>query len=379
MSWRYFATRLTGNGENSDVLVHELPLAGVSVETVLSGPNSLSGTIAPRFARLVGDDGRPVLEEWGTCVWAEADGSIIGGGILVDSGFNGPEWSIDCMGFTGYPKDLPYTDSNFWVETDALDIYRDVWEHVQGKPGGNLGLEFDTLKSGVLIGTTRKVREFDPEDDPDTGPTYFESGPYRLAWYQDHDIGGRLDDLAEQTPFDYRERHFWEGDTIRHHIDLGYPKLGRRRENLRFEIGVNVAPPSVNPNGEEYASESLVLGAGEGRTMVRGYAVRKDNRLRRVRVVTAPHIRHAKQANKRARREVARGGVGIADIEELVVADHPHAPLGSYQVGDEILVEGDVAWMDDVDTWVRILGISYSPEDGNDASLSVVRTDKIPT
>lgn len=380
MTWRYFATRLTGNGENSDVLVNELPLSDVGVSSVLSGPNSLTGTVSPRFNRLVADDGRPVLEEWGTCVWAEADGAIMGGGILVDSSFDGPQWSIDCMGFTGYPKGLPYTDSNFWVETDALDIYRAIWEHVQGKPGGDLGLEFDMLKSGVKIGTERKIRSFDPQDDPDTGPTEFESGPYRLAWYQNHDLGGDIDDLASNTPFDYRERHFWEGDVLRHHVDLGYPKLGKRRENLRFEIGVNVAPPSINPNGDEYASESLVLGAGEGRTMIRGYAVRKDPRLRRVAVVTVPHIRTTKLANKRARRDVARR-LGVGDIEEIVVdGGHPAAPMGSYQVGDEILVEGDVPWWDDVDTWVRILSITYSPEnDGNFASLSVVRTDKLPT
>lgn len=380
MTWRYFATRLTGNGENSDVLVHELPLGGVSVEQVLSGPNSLSGTVSPRFNRLVADDGRPVLEEWGTCIWAESDGTIMGGGILVDSSFNGPEWSIDCMGFTGYPKGLPYTDSNFWVETDALDIYRAIWEHIQSKPGGDLGLEFDTLKSGVKIGTTRTVRSFDPEDNPDTGPTEFESGPYRLAWYQDHDLGSSIDELAEQTPFDYRERHFWDGNAIKHHVDLGYPKLGQRRQNLRFEIGVNVAPPNINPNGDEYASETLVLGAGEGRTMIRGYAVRPDHRLRRVAVVTAPNIRQTKKANKRARRDVQRRQ-GVADIEELVVdGNHPHAPMGAYQVGDEILIEGDVPWWDDVDTWVRILGVTYAPDqDGNYATLAVVRTDKIPT
>jgi hypothetical protein len=114
--------------------------------------------------------------------------------------------------------------------------------------------------------------------------------------------------------------------------------------------------------------------------MVRGYAVRKDSRLRRVAVVTAPHIRHPKQANKKARNDVARR-IGVGEVEEIVVDGlHPNAPMGSYQVGDEIMVEGDVPWWDDIDTWVRVLSISYSPEsDGNYATLAVVRSDKIPT
>lgn len=375
-AWRYFAMRLTGDGSTGEVLDWDLPLSDPTITEVLSGPNRLTATINPKFRRLVGPDGRPLFEEYGTAIFAQAGERIFGGGILTDQGFREAEWSLDCMGYTGYAVGMPYTDSNFWVETDVLDIYRAIWTHLQSQRGGNLGLEFDQLKSGVEIGTTRRVASFDPGDNPDTGPTEFEAGPYRLAWYQDHDLSQNIDDLAGETPFDYRERHFWDGEELRHHVDLGYPRLGKRRDDLRFAIGENIDEPEVNPDGTTYADEVLFLGAGEGRTRKRGYATRKDHRLRRVRVVEDTSVRKLDSADKRAKREVARS-VGLTDIGEVMVDDHPNAPLGSYRAGDEILIEGDSTWTDNVDTWVRILEIAYTPAAGTSATLTVTRSDKI--
>lgn len=376
--WRYFATRLHGDGTET-LLDPDLPLEDVTVEDVLSGHNALSGRIEPAYARLLGPDGEPLLREYSTAIYAENDGDIRGGGILTSSGFEGPEWELEATGFTGYALDMPYTGSGYkGVKVDPIDAARVIWQHIQGQPGGNIGLEFDSTTTGgkVTIGTELKQVEFDSQ----SGPLSFESGPYKLNWFTNHDLAGDFDDLATSTPFDYHERHYWDASgKLRHHVTIGYPKIGRRRPELRFVFGVNIfEPPAVERDGENYASGTMVLGAGEGNTMIKSIrepATRPGGRLRRIAVVMDDTIKTRARADKRADQE-NQWRARLDDIESVVVRDHPNAPLGAVQVGDEIRLEGRGDWVT-VDMWVRVLAISFQPENGQIAEYRVARTDKL--
>ena len=375
--WRYLATRLHGDG--TETLLHpDLPLESVTIEDVLSGDQALSAKIEPVYANLLAADGHPLLREWSTAIYAENDGVIRAGTILTDSSFSGPSWSLDCVGFTGYLRDLPYIGEGYYgVGVDPIDLVRLIWNHAQGHPGGDIGMQVASTDTGgeVSIGTELKQVEFDTQ----SGPVSFEAGPYKLNWYTDHDLGGDIDDLAGDTPFDYHERHAWDGDTITHHLDIGYPRIGRRREDLRFIHGVNVwTPVEIERAGELYASGTLVLGAGEGASMVhsvREQVERPDGRLRRIAVVTDDSIKSKKKATARADAE-NQWRSRLDEFDSLIVQDHPHARLGAAQVGDEIRVEGQGDWVG-VDQWVRILSISYQPENGNVAEYEVARTDKL--
>ncbi len=83
--WRYLAQRLTRDGSSGPWLDNELPLTDVSFTDVLSGPTQLTATITPELTRLVAADGKPLLDEWGTAIYAEADGEIRAAAILVSS------------------------------------------------------------------------------------------------------------------------------------------------------------------------------------------------------------------------------------------------------------------------------------------------------
>jgi hypothetical protein len=133
--------------------------------------------------------------------------------------------------------------------------------------------------------------------------------------------------------------------------------------------------PQLDYDGEAYASEVMVLGAGTGVSMVRGDAHRTTNRLRRVAVVEDKTITTAERAAAIAQAEVAQRS-GEVDINELVVWDHPHAPIGSYTVGDEILVSTREGWTSRISLWCRVLSITISPESGT-TSLRVVRVEKV--
>jgi hypothetical protein len=374
--WRYLATRLNGDGTET-LLDPDLPLEEVTIDDVLSGDSGISGKIDPVYTRLLGPDGLPIMREWGTAIYAENNGAIRAGGIVQHSGFNGPEWTVESVGFTGYGRDLPYTGSGYkGIKVDPIDVARIIWGYIQAQPGGNIGLTFDQVKSGQTIGTELQQVQFDTQ----SGPVSFEAGPYKLNWYTNHDLQGDFDDLAKNTPFDYHERHFWQADgTVGHHVDIGYPKIGRRRNDLFFSWGVNVFEvPTVERDGTQYASGTLVLGAGDGAAMIKSLRetpTRPTGRLRRIAVVIDDTIKSITAASRRADIE-NQWRARLDDISSIIVRDHPSAPLGAAQVGDEIHLSGRGDWVN-TDMWVRVLAISYQPANGNVAEYTVARTDKL--
>ena len=376
--WRYFAERLNGNG-TSTLLHPDLPLSDVSIDLALSGPGGLSATIEPEMLSLQALDGRPVFREWSTVIWAEHDDVIRGGGILERPQISDSRLSLECVGYSGYARDLPFTSSKFFVEADPADIFRYIWTHIQAQPNGNLGITVDPLTTTARIGVELKQVEFDTQE----GPVSFESGPYKLEWWQTHNLQSNLDELASYKPlgasseaFEYREDPRWHADTVSMHIALK-PQFGKRQHDLRFAIGENVHTiPDVEFAGDEFANSVLMLGAGEGRTMVRAETSRQDGRLRRVAVVQDKQIRSKALALKEANRELALRRSEFT-ITDLVVHDHPHAPLGAWDVGDEILVEGDLGWVDNEGgVWVRVVGLSIRPDAPETMTATVLRSDK---
>lgn len=370
--WRYLATRLNGNGTET-FLSNDVPLLGAQLREDLSGPGGITGTITPEIARLRSSAGEPLFMPWSTAVYAEKDGNIRAGAILADMEETGPDLSLDCVGFTGYLQGQPYTGDISRVQVDPLEMARHLWAHQQGKRGGNLGLVMDSTTSPVRVGTPARDVNFTTGAGEEVS---FQAGPYTLQWWKDHDMGKAFDDLATETPFDYLVAHTWTGETISHRLRLGYPTIGRRRHDLRFQVGENIfAFPPILYDGDDYASDVVVLGAGEGRTMIRGEGSKPTGRLRRTAVVTDKTLRSKQSANSAAARELA-ARLGNEDIDTLTALDHPHAPVGSYAPGDEILIRSRGGWTTDVELWVRVLAIVIEPEK-NHATLTVARTEKL--
>lgn len=361
--WRYLAVRLNGDGTET-FLDTEVPLGGAEIREDLSGPGGISGTITPEVARLKYRD-TPIFVPWSTAIYAEEDGVIRGGAILSNLDDSGPDLRLDCVGFTGYAHQMPYVSETIQVQVDPMDMARHIWEHIQAQKGSNLGIQVDGTKSPIKIG-----------DGPDAAAFGQNMGPYRLAWFQDHDLGGEFDRLAADTPFEYRMQHAWNGEDVSHRLVLGYPTIGRRRSDLRFVVGENISiVPSLEYDGDEYASEAIVLGAGEGREMVRETRVGNSGRLRRPVVIMDKNLRNTKDAGARAARELALR-LGDVDVESITTWDHPNAPYGSYQVGDEILIETAPGWTEGESLWCKIISTAFTPEN-NVTVLTVMRSDKV--
>ena len=368
MTWRYLAQRLPGQ----EIIHPDLPLTGVSITQTLSGPGGLSATVPADLPGLMAPDGQPLLTEWGTAIWAEADGQIRGGGIVDRAPSTGNSLSVECVGFSGYPKDMPYVgNGRHWTREDPLVILRFVWDHLQSFPGGDLGVVVDPLTTPVRVGEEQYVPIDESLEDFDTT---FDDGPIRLNWWDVHDLGDFIDDLAERTPFDYLEQSDWGPDgKIVHRLRLGYPRIGRRLTDLRFVIGENVTTiPEVSTVEEGYASEVLVLGAGEGREKLVSPTIgTTTGRLRRVATVVDDTLKRQGDVNARARKERDRRA-GLREVTSITVLDHPNAPLGSWRVGDSIRLQGEYGW-EDIDMWLRITEATITPADAEVASLTLAR------
>jgi hypothetical protein len=457
--WRYIAQRvLTG-----EFLHQDLPIDRGPIGWDLSGPGSFSGTIAPDLGSMRADDGRLLLEEWGTYIYAEADGEIKWGGIVVSSKFEDHKWTVEAAGFTTYPHGLPYTSTYRGVRQDPAAIVRHLWEHLQSKPDGNLGVVVTgstTLRLGTSSDETlatatsfskQKKADYDAaaralkdaraslaaaraslaaarrelarirkikgkpgeaaaiadvnewvstektriatvdsrKSANDAAKRAYDSaekarkeaaaqakkdgGAYKLMWWDAPDCGTEIDRLATLAPFDYVEKHSWDGDAIRHEVAIVYPRAGRRRDDLAFAQGVNITSV-VSPiiDGDEFANEIVGLGAGEGAGSIRRATALRDGRLRRTHVFTAKTIGSNGTMDALIRGELLRRQTEL-DITEIRVRDHENAPIGSWALGDHILVQATIPWLGDVDLWCRILG--WELIDEGTARLTLNRSD----
>lgn len=183
-----------------------------------------------------------------------------------------------------------------------------------------------------------------------------EAAPYQLNWWETQDLGSVISDLAEQTPFEYRESTEWDGDdNLSHRLRIGSPSIGINREDLRLEIGVNVtAPPPLTES--DYASDVLVIGAGEGRSQIYSMANGNPGRLRRVAVVERKDFTRKVQVERAARSEIEARNAEWT-FESLSLVDHPMCPYGSFEVGDKLYITGDAGWAQ-LAQWVRVIEIT---------------------
>lgn len=369
MKWRAVATRLHGDGTES-LIAPDLPLTKLRVARAVSGPGGVSGTIPLEVARLIAADGRPVLTPWAAAVYVEkGQGLIVGAGLVSDESVSrqGQQLQLTTAGFTSYPHGVPYVGESSWVDADPAGLVRHAWDHVQGFPGGDLGMVVDQMVTPVRVGTPERDVSFTTGEGEDVS---FVSGPYQWNSWSTQDLGAEIDKLAQDTPLDFVESHAWDGEQVAHHLRLGHPRIGTRRHDLRFVVGENIIEDPQVQTGP-WASEITVLGAGEGRTMRRGHAaVGRTGRLRRPLVLVDKSLQSPKACESAAAVELGRRS-GTDKISTITVMDHPSAPLASWSPGDEILIQGSGrGWAGDLYQWVRVLSDDISIDDAR-ATLTV--------
>lgn len=353
---RYLLQRtLTG-----EWLTRDFELSDGQRTRALSGPGGITGAIDPEWKSLLAADGKPILWEWGTTVYAEIDGRIRNAGIVTKVAYEGDRLTLEAPGYSTYPHGIPYSEATNFGRTDPLGVVRHLWFHVQNTPASNLGMTVDptVMPAAAWIGDN--------------------ANPYALVWWEHVDCGGEIDNLAKQAPFDYVEEHAYSNDaqtTVSHNIALGYPRLGRKRTDLRFAEGENIIgqPLSVNVQGDDFTNEVIGIGKGEGAAMVHNTFALVDGRLRRPKIITDKTADQARlnsillaELNKR---------LNVTDVTQVTIRDHPNAPLTAIDPGDDILIQAAIPWLGNFKLWVRVLAITDADADPTLAVLSTQRSD----
>ncbi|MFF7613513.1 hypothetical protein [Streptomyces lavendulae] len=355
-STRYFAQHaLTG-----EILDPDLPLADVEYGPELNGPGAFTATLAPRFAR-----SRPqALDEGNVLLYVERDGHLRWGGLLWQAIPEGRTLSLEAAGWSSYLQCRHDIHGELggrgpYVHADPCQVIRDIWAYAQSLPDGNLGVTVDDTTSKAKVGTPAE--------------------PLRFSWWEEPVLGDAVDDFVDgdDTP-DYTCDTSWGPDgTIRRRIRLGYPRLGTRRTDVSFSTGVNIldAPP-VPRSADDFAQTIIATGAGEGRSKRRAINSVRDGRLRLESILALPDVKGTDILARRAAAErVRRQARGT--IEEIRIApDHPAAPLGSFQVGDDIYTRVSNDWTD-FSGWMRVTGWSARPggADGETLTVRLARAD----
>jgi hypothetical protein len=353
VGWRYHAQLLP----SAEWLTHDLAISDVTMHHDLSGPSALTGHIPRGFA----DEVTGQLRAWGAAIYPEASGELRGGFIVTAADPQPDKLAVSCVGFAGYPAGIPfdgdYTSPDEGV--DPFDVVRLIWTHVQGKAGGDLGVIVDTAQSPIRLGSMKDWLRSHPDK---AASDFTQQDRYSLQWWNHTDCGQEIDKLAGEAPFDYVEYHTWAGNNVVHGVRLGYPSLGRRRHDLRFVLGENLAAIPQPSGNDDYASEVLALGAGEGSKMLRSLVARPTDRLRRVSVLAEKDVRTRRRLAADAQRLLDRNS-HAETLTSIDVVEHPNAPLGGLDPGDEIRVQADLGWRD-LDVWARMTSVAYKPGDG---------------
>ncbi|MGW3400308.1 hypothetical protein [Streptomyces zhihengii] len=335
---------LTRHALTGEWLTLALPVQNLAYGPELNGPGSLTGLLSPRLV----SQHPSFLDPGTTCIYVEAAGQLRWGGLIWHVEPQGSEFSFEAASWSSYLEHRFDLDGQFggrgpYVNEDPTVVIRDIWEYAQSVADGSIGVTVDATRSTAKVGTTAE--------------------PYKSQWWDSKTLGSHQDDLVsgEATP-DYTCDVAWNTDKTApvHRIRLGWPRLGARRTDISFASGTNIIDePTVPLAGDDYAQVVVGMGEGEGSAKRRAVSAVRNGRLRLEHVADYPGIKAedvlASQAGaERKRREV------LGSVDQITVRDTPAAPIGSWQVGDDVYVRVHNHWVS-YTGWRRITGWTVQP------------------
>lgn len=356
--------------ESGEFLSWNLPLSKAKVRYALSGPCTITAEVTPELKEI-----RDMNLDQDVWIHAEEDGEIRASGILLAEEIDGATGTRDFVaeGFTGYPHGIPYLGQFEGVQIDPVTAVREIWDHLQSYPDAQFGV--------TVVGST-PIRIGDPSEQVDfeTGAgedVSFEAGPYKLKYWDEPDCGSEINDLATEAPFDFTEHTYWinsHTDTRREMV-IHYPRAGRRRKDLRFVQGENITTPLQIKPMEEHANFIVGAGKGEGAAKIHEYVSQRiPGRIRRVYVLDDEKVETRTRMQALIREELSYR-LQRRQFDQIVInASHRNAKLGSFQEGDDILVEAEIPYLGMLRIWHRILEYEFD-RDANTCTLTLRRSD----
>lgn len=266
---------------------------------------------------------------------------------------------IVCEGFSSYAKGIPWIDNYNPIAVDPFAIVARIWNHLQTQTNGNLGVTITPASSGTLLlpgfgwdGSNLVINFF---------AIFVRAIDFR-------DCGDEVNYWARDIPFEYLEVSAWNGPktAITKSLVLAYPRRGVQRNELAFILGENVIDASVMGEAEiDWTSDVIIRGWFPG-TVYQGEFTNPDStRFRRVMMQDDAQINTQERAAAAAKRLLTRNLIPSSWQKITIDRNHPNAPYGSFEVGDDILIQGFMPWKGVVKEWHRIVEYSISDADGS--------------
>lgn len=344
--------RFIVESKSGEILSRDLPVSEPQVVRALSGACTISFTLHPDEAEAQGIK----WKTWGHWVHAETtrwngERWIIASGLLQPSEVD-PETgslTITLTGFSDYPKEIPWLDNYNPIAVDPFHVIHRIWNHVQSYDHGNLGVQVTPADSNTLL-----LPGF-----------YFDGSEFVLDFFayfvraSDYrDCYDEIVSLCRDTPIDFVEASYWNADrtAIVKKIELAYPRRGVRQEGLAFRLGENVMTAApVSEVEMDWVSDVIVRGWWPGRMHSSTFTNADPDRYRRVIKDEDALINSAERSAVWAKRKLTRRQVPKHFGNITVDMHHPNAPWGTYDVGDDILIAGEVAYHGRIQEWHRIM------------------------
>lgn len=148
---RWVITRMHGDGTETP-LHWDAPVFDDEITVQLSGAALMRGSV-PVSQLVKAYDGYDTYLPWSTAIYALEGNRVLAGGIITELVTSNGRTSFVAEGWSRYPHEQPHTGSFSIVKGDAAGIYRILWDHIQGRDRGHIGVEVTGLtRSGLLLG-----------------------------------------------------------------------------------------------------------------------------------------------------------------------------------------------------------------------------------
>jgi len=360
---------------HGNILARDVVAQEVKLSRVLSSPGEINCKIHPKEPSIQHPSGSgPIrLKPWGHWIHAlkynQFGEEIIFASGIVEASEVDPESGIldlRAKTFSNYPKGIPWLQNWNPIAVDPFEIVDRIWKHIQSYSNAALGVSVYPASSGtqMLPGWSFNNEQYIRD---------FFAIFIRAA--DKTDCGEYLEKLCRDIPFDYIEESGWNSDrtAIKKGIRLGYPKGGVRQEGLVFRRGENIKSAKQKLESEiEWVSDIIIDGFFPGKTYSAQISNYDPDRFRRVVNELDVRIDSNERAAAWAKRKLTRRQFPYQYDTIIVDPYHPNAPFGTFDVGDEILIQGKMPWLEqDIKQWHRIIAISYGDEKG-DLELKVM-------
>lgn len=341
------------------ILTRDLTVREFQLQVNLSAPSRVSFKIpqSERYGSAFGID----WKNWGQWIITETeiDGKQeILTCCLVNNNQLDPKTGdmvIDGMGFMGYTKGIPWLENFNPIAVDPAEIIQRIWAHVQSFSNANLGVRVEPSSTGTQMlpgyGFDGTILSFD----------FFAIFIRAVDFI---DCGDYISTLARDLPLDMIESAYWNSDRtqVEKVLNIAYPLGGYQQDHLVFRLNENVINAEKAEEMDiEPVSDVIIRSWLPGKIYTSQLSNADPTRLRRTVLEEDANIDSTERAAAWAKRKLTRRNIPRSFSKITVDMHHPHAPFGSYWVGDSIYVEApDFPWFGDISEWHRITSITMN-------------------